>query len=46
MGLSIFYGKKQSDEDRLKFLDYVYESGELFWDSSDVYGDSEDLLGM
>lgn len=45
MGLSIFYGKKQSDEDRLKFLDYVYEAGEVNWDSSDVYGDSEDLLG-
>lgn len=45
MGLSIFYGVKQSDEDRLKFLDHVYESGEHNWDSSDVYGDSEDLLG-
>jgi len=44
MGLSIFYGTKQADEDRLKFLDHVYESGEAFWDSSDVYGDSEDLL--
>lgn len=46
MGLSIFYGKKLPDEERLKFLDHVYESGELFWDSSDVYGDSEDILGQ
>jgi len=45
MGLSIFYGTKGSDEERLKFLDYVYESGEANWDSSNVYGDSEDLLG-
>lgn len=45
MGLSIFYGTKQPDEDRLNFLDHVYGSGETFWDSSDVYGDSEDLLG-
>ena len=46
MGLSIFYGKKLPDPERLKFLDYVFESGETFWDSSDVYGDSEDLLGQ
>lgn len=45
MGLSIFYGKKGTDEERMKFLDYVLESGETLWDSSDVYGDSEDLLG-
>jgi aryl-alcohol dehydrogenase-like predicted oxidoreductase len=45
MGLSIFYGKKLPDDQRLAFLDHVYESGEAFWDSSDVYGDSEDLLG-
>jgi aryl-alcohol dehydrogenase-like predicted oxidoreductase len=37
MGLSIFYGKKLPDEERLKFLDYVFEKGETFWDSSDVY---------
>lgn len=46
MGLSIFYGTKLPDDERLKFLDYVFESGETFWDSSDVYGDSEDLLGQ
>ncbi|OCK81700.1 Aldo/keto reductase [Lepidopterella palustris CBS 459.81] len=46
MGLSIFYGTKLPDSERHKFLDHVYESGENFWDSSDVYGDSEDLLGQ
>ncbi|KIW92738.1 uncharacterized protein Z519_06586 [Cladophialophora bantiana CBS 173.52] len=46
MGLSIFYGKKLPDDQRMKFLDHVLESGETFWDSSDVYGDSEDLLGQ
>jgi hypothetical protein len=45
MGLSIFYGLRGTDEERLKFLDYVFECGETNWDSSDVYGDSEDLLG-
>lgn len=26
-------------------LDAAYEKGELFWDSADMYQDSEDLLG-
>jgi len=29
----------------LALLDYIYESGETHWDSADMYGDSEDLLG-
>ena len=45
MGLSAFYGKTESDEDRFKFLDKVYELGETFWDSADVYMDNEDLIG-
>lgn len=45
MGLSAFYGKPKPDEERYAFLDHVYKSGELFWDSADMYMDSEDLLG-
>ena len=45
MGLSAFYGKTESDEERLKFLDRVYELGETNWDSADMYADSEDLIG-
>jgi aryl-alcohol dehydrogenase-like predicted oxidoreductase len=45
MGLSAYYGAIGSDEERLEFLDHVYESGELNWDSADVYGDNEDLIG-
>lgn len=26
-------------------MDQAYEAGELFWDSADVYGDNEDLIG-
>ena len=26
-------------------LDKCYEAGELFWDTADMYMDSEDLLG-
>ena len=26
-------------------LDKAYKDGELFWDSADVYGDNEELIG-
>ncbi|KAF2720740.1 Aldo/keto reductase [Polychaeton citri CBS 116435] len=45
MGLSSFYGAPKPDEERFKVLDKCYEEGELFWDSADMYADSEDLLG-
>jgi aryl-alcohol dehydrogenase-like predicted oxidoreductase len=45
MGLSAFYGATESDEERLKFLDHIYASGQRFWDTADMYGDSEDLVG-
>lgn len=45
MGLSAFYGQPESDESRFLILDRAYELGEAFWDSADIYGDSEDLLG-
>lgn len=35
MGLSVFYGAPKPDEERLKVLDHVYESGCLNWDTSD-----------
>ncbi|KAL9489808.1 hypothetical protein ACSS6W_002085 [Trichoderma asperelloides] len=46
MGLSAFYGKTTSFEERLLFLDHLYASGERFWDTADAYGDSEELIGM
>lgn len=45
MGLSVFYGPPPPDERRFEMLDYVYQTGCTFWDSSDLYGDSEELLG-
>ncbi len=45
MGLSRFYGFVGTDEERYAFLDHVYASGNRFWDTADMYGDSEDLLG-
>lgn len=46
MGLSAYYGATKPDEERFKILDKCYDDGELFWDSADVYGDSEDLIGV
>jgi len=45
MGLSAFYGPKKEDKERFAVLDSAYENGELFWDSANIYGDSEDLIG-
>lgn len=44
MGISTAYGPTPPDEDRLAFLDALYASGCTFWDTADVYGDSEELL--
>jgi len=45
MGLSAFYGKPKPDEERYAMLDHVYNSGERFWDTADMYMDNEDLIG-
>lgn len=45
MGLSAFYGAALPDAARHTLLDAAYRLGELHWDSADMYGDSEDLLG-
>ncbi|PSS27093.1 hypothetical protein M430DRAFT_94091 [Amorphotheca resinae ATCC 22711] len=45
MGISAFYGATQPDEERFKVLDRAYELGQTFWDSADMYQDSEDLIG-
>jgi aryl-alcohol dehydrogenase-like predicted oxidoreductase len=45
MGLSASYGFGGSDEDRFKVLDRAYELGNTFWDTADVYGDNEELIG-
>ena len=45
MGISAMYGKPLPDEERFKVLDAVYENGVNHWDTADIYGDSEELLG-
>lgn len=46
MGLSSFYGAPKPDKERFAMLDHIYDAGERFWDTADMYGDSEDLLGQ
>ncbi|TAQ83051.1 hypothetical protein B7494_g8625 [Chlorociboria aeruginascens] len=45
MGMSIAYGTIPSDEERFQVLDRAVELGATFWDTADLYGDSEELLG-
>ncbi|KAF7552424.1 hypothetical protein G7046_g7418 [Stylonectria norvegica] len=45
MGISIGYGTTDSDEERFKVLDRAWELGCTNWDTADIYGDSEDLIG-
>ncbi|OJD33538.1 aldo keto reductase [Diplodia corticola] len=45
MGLSMAYGPPKPDAERMAFLDKAYELGERNWDTADMYGDNEDLLG-
>ncbi|KAF7290399.1 Major facilitator superfamily transporter [Mycena chlorophos] len=45
MGISAFYGEVEPDEERFKVLDAAHASGCTFWDSADVYMDSEELIG-
>jgi aryl-alcohol dehydrogenase-like predicted oxidoreductase len=35
----------RSDEERLKVLDRAWELGCTNWDTADIYGDSEELVG-
>ena len=45
MGLSAFYGTPASDEARFKVFDRAIELGCTYFDTADIYGDNEDLLG-
>ncbi|THU95957.1 Aldo/keto reductase [Dendrothele bispora CBS 962.96] len=45
MGMSVGYGAVGTDEERLKLLDGVFESGCNHWDTANVYGDSEEVIG-
>jgi len=47
MSIGYAYDQKTaaSTEDKVKLLDRAWEIGERFWDTADVYADSEDVIG-
>ncbi|KAH8806688.1 Aldo/keto reductase [Flagelloscypha sp. PMI_526] len=45
MNLSHTYGPAGTDEERLEFLEFAFQSGATHWDTADLYGDTEDLIG-
>ncbi|KAI1246415.1 hypothetical protein MGN70_013314 [Eutypa lata] len=46
MGMSYpVYGTTPSDEEVFALLDRAVELGETFWDTADLYGDNEEMLG-
>ncbi|KAG7085621.1 Aldo-keto reductase str7 [Marasmius oreades] len=45
MGISKYYGKVGTDEERFEVLDAAFAAGSNHWDSANVYGDSEVLIG-
>ncbi|KAJ9150621.1 Aldo/keto reductase [Coniochaeta hoffmannii] len=46
MGLTYeVYGSYPNDDERFTFLDRAVELGATFWDTSDLYGDGEELIG-
>ncbi|KAG6902931.1 hypothetical protein C0995_009323 [Termitomyces sp. Mi166 len=45
MGMGAFYGQSD-DKESLDTLTYAADRGVIFWDTSDIYGHSEDLIGQ
>lgn len=45
MSIGGVYGTAPSDEDRLALLDRAHGIGQWFWDTADIYADSEYIIG-
>ncbi|KAJ9053571.1 hypothetical protein DSO57_1022958 [Entomophthora muscae] len=45
MGMSAFYGNDMTEEENIATLNRAIDLGCTFWDTADVYGDNELLLG-
>ncbi|KAL4959371.1 NADP-dependent oxidoreductase domain-containing protein [Aspergillus stella-maris] len=45
MSIGGVYGAAPSDEERLALLDHAHSIGQWFWDTADIYQDSEDIIG-
>ncbi|EED24600.1 aldo-keto reductase (AKR13), putative [Talaromyces stipitatus ATCC 10500] len=46
MSIGGIYGPAPSDEVRSTLLDHAHAIGERFWDTADMYADSEDAVGL
>lgn len=46
MSIGGVYGAAPSDEERTALLDHAHAIGERFWDTADIYADSEDAVGL
>jgi aryl-alcohol dehydrogenase-like predicted oxidoreductase len=46
MSIGGTYGAAPSDEERTALLDHAHAIGEHFWDTADIYADSEDAVGL
>jgi aryl-alcohol dehydrogenase-like predicted oxidoreductase len=45
MSLGSVYGSAGTLEDKVAFLEHAHAIGARFWDTADVYADSEDAVG-
>lgn len=45
MSIAGLYGQQDTAEARVGVLDRAHEIGERFWDTADIYADSEDQIG-
>lgn len=45
MSIGGAYGQQDTEAEKLALLDHAYAIGERFWDTADVYFDSEDVIG-
>ena len=45
MSLGDVYGSAGSLDDKVAFLEHAHATGQRFWDTADIYADSEDVVG-
>jgi aryl-alcohol dehydrogenase-like predicted oxidoreductase len=45
MSIGGVYGKAGPRDETVAFLDHAHSTGQRFWDTADIYGESEDIIG-
>lgn len=45
MSIGGAYGKAGPLDETVAFLDHAHFTGQRFWDTADIYGESEDIIG-